>query len=185
MNFDTKVAGRTIGSFGPVHLLKFIPFLQISAPGLAILSPVIFPGLAAFRSSKMALSTSLATTFSPAAWRSPAAHSARRENADGHVAVDADIRIAPQTVVGFAVSGGQADSTLANNLGMAKTDVYQAGLYGMTRFGALSPGLAGSYASLQVDTNRSIPALGAGPLWQYHRLAGGCCAGLERQDIRL
>ncbi len=89
-----------------------------------------------------------------------AAGSARNKTSDGHVAVGVDVAILPGTIAGIAVSGGQSDATLGNGMGSATADVYQAGLYGMTRFGAFSLGASGAYSSLQVETKRAVPVLG-------------------------
>jgi outer membrane autotransporter protein len=86
--------------------------------------------------------------------------SARRTGSDGHVAVGADFTVMPGVIAGFAVSGGQGNSKLGNGLGTSRADIYQVGLYGLGRFGALSVGVSGSYGSLQTKTSRAIPALG-------------------------
>ncbi len=88
------------------------------------------------------------------------AGSASREVKDAHLAVGADYRVGAGSVVGFALSGGQSRATLGRGLGSADADLFQAGLYGATRFGALSLSASASYASMQVETRRSIPALG-------------------------
>jgi outer membrane autotransporter protein len=88
--------------------------------------------------------------------------SSRLSASDGHLAIGADMGIAPGIIAGVAFSGGQGDASLANGMGSAKADIYQAGLYAMGRFGALSFGATASYGSLQVETSRSIPVLGLG-----------------------
>jgi T5SS/PEP-CTERM-associated repeat protein/autotransporter-associated beta strand protein len=87
--------------------------------------------------------------------------SARRDLDDAHLAVGADLRIAPGTVVGFALSGGSANASLAGGMGKANADVFQAGLYGTTRLGSLNLAAAVGYGVLDTDVKRSIPLLGS------------------------
>jgi autotransporter-associated beta strand protein len=93
----------------------------------------------------------------------------RLSASDGHLAIGADMGIAPGIIAGVAFAGGQGDARLANGMGSAKADIYQAGLYALGRFGALSVGVTGSYGSLQVETNRSIPVLGLGAVKADYR----------------
>lgn len=90
--------------------------------------------------------------------------SAGRDLDDGHLAVGADVLIAPRTVAGFAVSGGASRGSLAGNLGKVDAEAYQAGLYGVTRLGPLNLGAALAYTRLENDVRRVIPALGTGNL---------------------
>lgn len=83
------------------------------------------------------------------------------ESSSGHVALGVDVRVLPETVLGVAIAAGQARSSLSGNLGDAKADVLQAGLYGMTRIGQLSLGAALGYASAETETTRAIPLIGA------------------------
>jgi len=87
--------------------------------------------------------------------------SARRELDDAHLAVGADLRIAPGTMLGFALSGGSANASLAGGLGKANADVFQAGLYGTTRLGPLNLAAALAYGVLDTDVKRSVPVLGS------------------------
>lgn len=89
------------------------------------------------------------------------AGSARRDLDDAHLAVGADLRIAPGTVVGFALSGGSANASLAGGLGKANADVFQAGLYGTTRLGPLNLAAAFGYGQLDTEVKRSVPLLGS------------------------
>ncbi|TCR65372.1 autotransporter-associated beta strand repeat-containing protein [Bosea sp. BK604] len=89
------------------------------------------------------------------------AGSARRDLDDAHLAVGADVRLAPGTVAGFAVAGGSARTSLAGGLGKADAEAFQAGLYGMTRLGPINLAAALGYARLENDVNRSAPALGS------------------------
>jgi uncharacterized protein with beta-barrel porin domain len=84
-----------------------------------------------------------------------------REGSSGHVALGIDVRLLPNTILGVAIAAGESRSSLANRLGDAKAEVLQAGLYGMTRIGALSLGAALGYASADTETTRAIPAIGA------------------------
>lgn len=85
---------------------------------------------------------------------------AARDGSSGHVALGVDLRVLPETVVGVAVAAGEARTNLSGNLGDAKADIFQAGLYGMTRIGALSLGAALGYASADIETKRAVPVLG-------------------------
>lgn len=87
--------------------------------------------------------------------------SARRDLDDAHIAVGADLRIAPGTVAGFAVSGGSARASLSGGLGRAEADVFQAGLYGTTRIGGLNLGAALAYGRLENEVKRAVPVLGS------------------------
>jgi outer membrane autotransporter protein len=46
-----------------------------------------------------------------------------------------DYHLTPDTVVGFALGGGGTDWSLSQGLGGGKSDAFQAGLYGATRWG--------------------------------------------------
>ncbi|MGL4892541.1 MAG: autotransporter outer membrane beta-barrel domain-containing protein, partial [Aeromonas veronii] len=87
--------------------------------------------------------------------------SARIKTNDGQLAVGADVALGRDTMAGVAISAGQSEATLANGMGSAKAEIYQAGLYGMTKFGAFSLAASGAYSSLQMETNRAVPVLGA------------------------
>jgi autotransporter-associated beta strand protein len=65
-----------------------------------------------------------------------------------------DYAVAPGTVVGFALAGGGTNWGLANGLGTGKSDAFQAGLYGSTRWGALYVAAALAYAWHDVSTDR-------------------------------
>ncbi|MGO4670185.1 autotransporter outer membrane beta-barrel domain-containing protein [Bosea sp. 2RAB26] len=92
---------------------------------------------------------------------SAAAGSARRQVDDAHLATGIDIRPMPGTVAGLAVSGGRSRASLPGLLGNIDADVFQAGLYGVTQLGLVKLGAAASYARLDNDVSRSIPALGS------------------------
>jgi uncharacterized protein with beta-barrel porin domain len=58
-----------------------------------------------------------------------------------------DYRITPDTTLGFALGGGGTDWSVANALGTGRSDVFQGGLYGSTRWGAAYVSAALAYAS--------------------------------------
>lgn len=87
--------------------------------------------------------------------------SAKRTIDDAHLATGIDIRLLPGTVAGVAVSGGKARASLPGLIGKIDADVFQAGLYGMTQLGPVKFGGALSYARLENDVSRGIPALGS------------------------
>jgi uncharacterized protein with beta-barrel porin domain len=69
------------------------------------------------------------------------------------IATGFDYRLAPATVVGFALAGGTTSWGLSDNLGGGRSDVFQAGVYGSTKFGAayLSGSLAVALHSMSTD----------------------------------
>ncbi|MGX1740605.1 autotransporter domain-containing protein [Bosea sp. NPDC055353] len=87
--------------------------------------------------------------------------SAKRTIDDAHLATGVDIRLMPGTVAGVAVSGGRAQASLPGVLGKIDADVFQAGLYGVTQLGPVKLGGALSYARLENEVSRGIPALGS------------------------
>lgn len=87
--------------------------------------------------------------------------SAKRTIDDAHLATGVDIRLLPGTVAGVAVSGGRAQASLPGVLGKIDADVFQAGLYGVTQLGPVKLGGALSYARLENEVSRGIPALGS------------------------
>jgi autotransporter-associated beta strand protein len=86
--------------------------------------------------------------------------SANRTMDDAHLAVGADMLLAPGTVAGVALGIGQARASLSAGLGKVESGVFQAGLYGRTRLGPLDLAAAGGYARLDNDVHRAVPALG-------------------------
>jgi outer membrane autotransporter protein len=87
--------------------------------------------------------------------------SAKRTIDDAHLATGIDVRLLPGTVAGIAVSGGKARASLPGLIGKIDADVFQAGLYGVTQLGPVRLGGALSYARLENDVSRGIPALGS------------------------
>jgi autotransporter-associated beta strand protein len=65
-----------------------------------------------------------------------------------------DYRLAPGTVVGFALAGGGTSWGLAQGLGTGKSDAFQAGLYGTTRSGPAYLAAALSYTNHWMSTDR-------------------------------
>ena len=65
-----------------------------------------------------------------------------------------DYRVAPGSVVGFALAGGGTRWDLAQGLGGGKSDAFQAGVYGSTRSGPLYVAAAFAYAWHDVSTDR-------------------------------
>jgi hypothetical protein len=65
-----------------------------------------------------------------------------------------DHRIAPGTVIGFALGGAGTGWSLDQNLGSGRSDVFQAGVYGTTRYGPAYLAAALAYTEHWMSTNR-------------------------------
>jgi uncharacterized protein with beta-barrel porin domain len=65
-----------------------------------------------------------------------------------------DYRLAPGTVVGFALAGGGTNWGLAQGLGGGKSDAFQAGLYGTARSGPAYLAAALAYTNHWMSTDR-------------------------------
>ena len=65
-----------------------------------------------------------------------------------------DYRVTPNTVVGVALAGGGTSWSLANGLGGGKSDAFQAGVYGATRWGAAYVAAALSFTNHWMSTDR-------------------------------
>jgi outer membrane autotransporter protein len=65
-----------------------------------------------------------------------------------------DYRIAPGTVVGFALAGAGTGWSLAQNLGSGRSDAFQAGIYGTTRYGPAYLAAALAYTEHWMSTDR-------------------------------
>jgi uncharacterized protein with beta-barrel porin domain len=80
-------------------------------------------------------------------------------------ATGADYRIAPDTMLGFALAGGGTGWSLANGLGSGQGAVFQAGLYGIHQFGKAAY-LSGAFAfgDYDVHTHRTIALADGGML---------------------
>ncbi|MDC7789273.1 autotransporter domain-containing protein [Rhodoplanes sp. TEM] len=75
------------------------------------------------------------------------------------VAAGADYRLSAETLLGFALAGGQTKWS-TGGLGSGASDVFQAGLYGSHRFGPGFVSAALAYAWHDATTTRSITAVG-------------------------
>jgi autotransporter-associated beta strand protein len=65
-----------------------------------------------------------------------------------------DYRLAPGTVVGFALAGGGTNWGLAQGLGSGKSDAFQAGVYGTTRSGPAYLAAALAFTNHWMSTDR-------------------------------
>ena len=65
-----------------------------------------------------------------------------------------DYRVTPDTVVGFALAGGGTGWSLANNLGSGKSDAFQAGVYGATKYGPAYLAAAFAFTNHWMSTDR-------------------------------
>jgi autotransporter-associated beta strand protein len=65
-----------------------------------------------------------------------------------------DYRLAPGTVVGFALAGGGTNWSLAQGIGGGKSDAFQAGVYGTTRWGSAYLAAAFAYTNHWMSTDR-------------------------------
>jgi outer membrane autotransporter protein len=65
-----------------------------------------------------------------------------------------DYRLTRDTVVGVALAGGGTNWSLAGGLGGGKSDAFQAGVYGATRWGAAYLAAAFAYANHWMSTDR-------------------------------
>jgi outer membrane autotransporter protein len=65
-----------------------------------------------------------------------------------------DYRVTPDTVVGFALAGGGTNWGLSQGLGSGRSDAFQAGIYGITRYGPAYISAALAAASYEMTTNR-------------------------------
>jgi outer membrane autotransporter protein len=65
-----------------------------------------------------------------------------------------DYRLAPGTVVGFALAGGGTNWSLAQGIGGGKSDAFQAGVYGTARSGPAYLAAALAYTNHWMSTDR-------------------------------
>jgi outer membrane autotransporter protein len=65
-----------------------------------------------------------------------------------------DYRLAPGTVVGFALAGGGTNWGLAEGIGTGKSDAFQAGVYGTTRSGPAYLAAALAFTNHWMSTDR-------------------------------
>ncbi len=86
--------------------------------------------------------------------------SSTRSETAWSLAAGIDKNVARGINIGAAVSGGRFEGTTANNLGSNSADVFQAGLYGRARFGALSFGAALAYTYFDISSTRNAAVIG-------------------------
>ncbi len=71
-----------------------------------------------------------------------------------------DYRVTPDTLVGFALAGGGTHWSLDQGLGSGRSDMFQAGVYGKTRWGAAYLAGALAYSFHDVTTDRTVTIAG-------------------------
>ena len=71
-----------------------------------------------------------------------------------------DYRVTPDTLVGFALAGGGSHWSLDQVSGSGRSDMFQAGVYGKTRWGAAYLAGALAYSFHDVATNRTVTIAG-------------------------
>jgi autotransporter-associated beta strand protein len=79
-------------------------------------------------------------------------------------AIGVDDYVAPGTMLGFALAGGGTDWSLSQGLGGGRSDVFQAGLYGVHEFGPAYVAGALSFGNYWVSTNHNVAIIGGGAL---------------------
>jgi outer membrane autotransporter protein len=65
-----------------------------------------------------------------------------------------DYHLTRDTLIGFALAGGGTNWSLAQGLGNGKSDAFQAGVYGATRFGSAYVAAAFAFANHWMSTDR-------------------------------
>jgi autotransporter-associated beta strand protein len=73
----------------------------------------------------------------------------------------ADYKVAPDTLLGFALAGGATGFSLANGLGSGSSDLFQAGAFARHNFGPAYVAAALGYGWHDVTTNRTVALAGA------------------------
>jgi uncharacterized protein YhjY with autotransporter beta-barrel domain len=79
----------------------------------------------------------------------------------GGFAVGADYRLSPDTVLGFALAGGATDWSIAQGLGGGRSDAFQVGVYGVTRFSPAYLAAAFGFTEHWMSTDRATAGLGS------------------------
>jgi uncharacterized protein with beta-barrel porin domain len=74
----------------------------------------------------------------------------------GGIAAGLDYKVTPDTLIGFALSGGDTTWGLAQGLGGGHSDAFQAGLYGAQRFGTAYLSGAMAFANYWTATSRGV-----------------------------
>jgi autotransporter-associated beta strand protein len=82
-----------------------------------------------------------------------------------------------QSLAGIAVAVGESHASLSNGLGQSRGNYGQIGAYGSTRLGSVTLAAAGAFTFLDVDTRRTIYALG------NDRQSGG--SGVQVYSLRM
>ena len=72
-----------------------------------------------------------------------------------------DYHVTPDTLVGFALAGGGTHWSLDQALGSGRSDMFQAGVYGRTRWGAAYLAGALAYSFHDVTTDRTVTVSGS------------------------
>lgn len=71
------------------------------------------------------------------------------------VAAGTDYRLTSDTTIGVALAGGGSNWSLAQGLGSGSGDAFQAGVYGVTRFGAAYVAGSAAFANHWMSTDRT------------------------------
>ncbi|WPB84230.1 autotransporter domain-containing protein [Sediminicoccus rosea] len=101
---------------------------------------------------------------------------ARTTRSSGFV-LGLDLLQGAQSLAGIAVAVGESNAGLSNGLGQSRGNYGQIGAYGSTRLGSLTLAAAGAFTFLDVDTRRTIYALG------NDRQSGG--SGVQVYSLRM
>lgn len=75
-----------------------------------------------------------------------------------------DYRLTPDTLLGFALAGGGTHWSLDQGLGSGRSDLFQAGVYGMMRWGAAYLSATAAYSFHDVSTSRTVTIAGTDTL---------------------
>jgi outer membrane autotransporter protein len=182
----TQVAGENAAGGRQAALQSLNPFLTMMVdPFLATRDSAFGPGLGF--APERELSPATASAYAAVALKSEAARNPNSRwnvwgsayggqnkssgdlGAGSHdtsvraagIASGFDYRVAPATVVGFALAGGNTSWGLSDNLGSGRSDVFQSGVYGSTRSGAayLSGSLAVAWHSMSTDRTVTISGI--------------------------
>jgi uncharacterized protein YhjY with autotransporter beta-barrel domain len=94
---------------------------------------------------------------SSAANGDPVVGSTHVTTSDYGFAAGMDYRFSPDTVAGFALAGGGTNWGLAQGLGSGRSDAFQIGVYGTTRFGPAYLAAALDFSNYWMSTNRFAP----------------------------
>ena len=94
----------------------------------------------------------------------PTAGSHRTSDQYYGFAAGLDYKLTPNTLVGFALAGGGTHWGLDSGLGSGRSDMFQAGVYGITHLGAAYLSAAAAYSFHDVRTTRTVTAVGTDAL---------------------